>query len=171
MAAELPGDTGETMAESNGIEASGGNAGTVVSSTSDTGAIAPLQAIDAQSIVPSRLDPVTPLPEEEGEQTIELTPQQQRVLRYLARRHMRNVRVTRRQIAANSKPGEIEESGEPAEEAGDRLNTEGDHKGTPLQESPLAEVTAHKTQPLAGIFYLKTQPLRDIFHLATQPLY
>ncbi|HZU67488.1 MAG TPA: PBP1A family penicillin-binding protein [Ktedonobacteraceae bacterium] len=156
MAAELPGDTGETMAESNGIEASGGNAGTVVSSTSDTGAIAPLQAIDAQSIVPSQLDPVTPLPEEEGEQTIELTPQQQRVLRYLARRHMRNVRVTRRQSAGNSKPGEIEESGEP--------------EPTVNPESSPAGVTSHKTQPLAGIFHFKTQPLRDIFHLATQPL-
>ncbi len=171
MAAEPPGDTSETSAEPGSIPDPSQNPRIVVSSTPVTGVTASPQALDAQSTVPSRLDPVTPLPEEEGEQTIELTPQQQRVLRYLARRHMRNVRVTRRQIAANSKPGEIEESGEPAEEAGDRLNTEGDHKGTPLQESPLAEVTAHKTQPLAGIFYLKTQPLRDIFHLATQALY
>ncbi|HYT29100.1 MAG TPA: transglycosylase domain-containing protein [Ktedonobacteraceae bacterium] len=34
---------------------------------------------------------------EESEETIELTPQQLRVLRYLARRHMRNARIMRRQ--------------------------------------------------------------------------
>src|SRR5436309_16116173 len=34
---------------------------------------------------------------EESEETIELTPRQLRVLRYLARRHMRNARIVRRQ--------------------------------------------------------------------------
>src|SRR5438874_12336649 len=36
---------------------------------------------------------------EESEETIELTPRQLRVLRYLARRHMRNARIMRRQRA------------------------------------------------------------------------
>src|SRR5437588_3577651 len=50
---------------------------------------------------------------EESEETIELTPRQLRVLRYLARRHMRNARIVRRQRTG------VVEGGSDARNAGD----------------------------------------------------
>ena len=163
MAADFPANTNETTEEQ-------------VSSPQHTDPITPLPASTAQSNSSSQLDPVTPLPEEEDEQTITLTPRQQRVLRYLARRHMRNIRVVKRQAPEESRPGMTRESGEPEPVA---ATEENEPEATPessepepivATESKPTEVTLHKTQPLFGVAHLKTQPLRGIFHFKTQPL-
>src|SRR5204862_8312667 len=132
-----------------GVPAPIENPGNVVSSNSDTDSSPQLVAsstsvpFGAQLIAPSLSDPITPFPEAETEQTIKLTSRQQRVLRYLARRHMRSIRVTRRQLAENGEPELTSEDSEP---------------GVSPESQP-AEVTPHKTQPLSGVSHLKTQPL------------
>src|SRR5204862_1232251 len=75
---------------------------------------------------------------EESEETIELTPRQLRVLRYLARRHMRNARIVRRQ-----RTGVVEG------EAGSGLNG----KANIAEDEGVGGIgvsTAERVAPLAG---------------------
>jgi 1A family penicillin-binding protein len=137
MAAELPGDTTETT----------------------TGTT----SIPTPTNPPA--DPITPLPESETEETIHLTPQQLRVLRYLARRHMRNIRVSKRQHFKSNESAATHENNKP-EAAHEPVQAHAALPNTP----PPVEVSHLSTQPLTGITHLKTQPLTSVTHLKTQPL-
>ncbi|HJT55598.1 MAG TPA: PBP1A family penicillin-binding protein, partial [Ktedonobacteraceae bacterium] len=175
MAADFPADTNETTTGNVNIPASIENPAIVVSSTSETDAIVQL-ATPSTPVPASQLDPATPVTEEEDEQTITLTPRQQRVLRYLARRHMRNIRIVKRQAPVESEPEGTPESSEPEAVVSTEENEPGatpesrEPEPVVATESKPTEVTLRKTQPLFGIAHLKTQPLRGIFHFKTQPL-
>src|SRR5437588_101785 len=165
MAAELPGDTSETTTRTTGgvpapdpIEMPGNvessppgtaadaqliayttplSVGAQLNGPSTPEPITPVPDVVAQLTPLQISDPITPLPQSDTEETIELTLQQQKVLRYIARRHMRNIRISKRQHSGNSASEAIDE------------NSQG--------------VSHLKTQPLTGITHLKTQPLQTRF--------
>lgn len=154
MAAELPGDTTETTSGTAGVPAPAPieMPGNVESSPFDP--VTPLPDVGVQLTPPQISDPITPLPQADTEETIELTPQQLKALHYLARRHMRNIRISKRQYFKNAEP-EI---------------TQEDSELEVLPGPQPAEVALPDTSPSAGVWHLETQPLTGITHLKTQPL-
>jgi membrane peptidoglycan carboxypeptidase len=101
-------------------------------------------------------DPLTPVPEPDVvEAAIELSPQMLRVLRYLERRHARDVRITRRLPLDESEPEEVEEQAvvdislrptQPLQNNGNELA--GRPQGSPLHVTPLRTLIPDPVTPI-----------------------
>ncbi|HEX6479850.1 MAG TPA: transglycosylase domain-containing protein [Ktedonobacteraceae bacterium] len=223
MAAELPGDITETTTGTIGvptpdpIEMPGNVESSPFETVADTQLIAsttpvsvgaqlngpltpepitPLPDSEAQFSGPSIAEPVTPLPQADTEEPIELTLQQQKVLHYLARRHMRNIRISKRQYFKNTEPEITQENSQPEVLAATPQFTPAnrvseDHQNSKLEVLPepgpaevvhensepevvselqSTEAALPDTPPPAGVWHLKTQKLTGVSHLKTQPL-